>query len=365
MSRPAVTAPRRDQGVGIAGYEYGNTRLRARRGELLSRDDLRELLATGSPERLLGALRSTAYGVDVERALVHSHVLQRVDAAVREHLVRQLGDVRRFYTGRALEGVDLLLSHWDLENLLAILRARMLPGVPVDPAPLLVPAGVLDPAALAELGQQPSLRTVVDTMVAWDLPSRETARGLLPAWRRYEETGEPVVLEEVLTKGWAATVAGRLGRWRGTDLDVALRSEIDRVNLLAALRRRADAAGPAPEGESPHLPGGALAPARLDEVTQASTADEVAAIVTRYIPKWSPALEAWTRDSDLSALDGRLQALLTRWAIGRFTHGDPLGIAIPIAFVRAKESEARNIRLVGRAIVNGLQWHDVEEDVVP
>jgi vacuolar-type H+-ATPase subunit C/Vma6 len=363
MSPPTNAALRPRGSTGVSGYEYGNTRLRARRGALLARHELRGLHDAGSPERLLGALRSTAYGPDLERALVHKHVLHRVDAAVRDHLVRQLGDARSFYAGRPREGVELLVGRWDLRNLVAIVRARARPAA--DVAPLIVPAGVLDRGALAELERQPSLRTVVDLLVAWDLPSRETARRLSAAWRRFEETGEPIVLEEVLIASWAASVNRVLDRWEGTDLALLLRSEIDRVNLLTALRRRA-AGAELPAGvEGAPLGGGSVPIGVLEDVRRATDADDVAATIAARRAEWSDALEAWVRDEDLSALDGHLQRVTARWAIGRFVQGDPLGIAIPIAFVWAKEAEAQNVRLVGRAIVHRLEWIDVEQDLVP
>ena len=354
--------------VGVDGYEYGNTRLRARRSQLLGMTEYRELFGSGSSERMLGALRSTAYGPDVELALVHHDPLHRLDAAVRSHLVRSLGDLRRFYTGRPAEGIELLLGRWDLRNLLAIVRGKARPAAGPQLESTLVPAGNLDVTELSELSQQPSLRSLIELMVAWDIPSRETARRLLRSWPGYEASGDPIVFEQALTHAWAEAVAQVLGDWAGTDLDHVLRAEIDQINLLGTLRRRDDGTDAAPvESDEGHLQGGTLAPGVLDEVGRARSVSDAAALLTaqRLPIGWDVALAAWIGDDDLAALAGRLERAIAGAATGLFVHGDPLGIAIPIAFAWAKECEARNVRLVGRAIVHRLEWEDIEQELFP
>ncbi|MDH3294347.1 MAG: hypothetical protein OER95_08515, partial [Acidimicrobiia bacterium] len=62
-----VSTPTAPQGaVPGSGFDYGNTRLRARRAQRLDGGAFRELYATGSADRMLGALRSTAYEPDLE-----------------------------------------------------------------------------------------------------------------------------------------------------------------------------------------------------------------------------------------------------------------------------------------------------------
>jgi V/A-type H+-transporting ATPase subunit C len=361
----AFGAPGRDV-AGVSGFEYGNTRLRARRSRLFGESDYRELFLAGTTERMLGVLRTTAYGLDVERALVHHHPMRRLDGAVSGHLVRTLGDLRRFYTGRAAEGIELLVGRWDLRNLLAIVRSKAHPAAGTELDSMLVPAGLLGAPALAELAAQSSLRSVIDLMVAWDLPSRSTARRLLREWPRFETEGDPSVFEDALTRAWAESVDDSLSDWNGTALEAVLRAEVDHVNLLASLRRR-DVRVVGPADDDAYLPGGALGEGVLARVRQAPTADDaIAALSAQSLaPMWMEALHTWNDDQDLSALGGRIERAIARAAIGLFASGDPLGIAIPVAFVWAKESEARNVRLVGRALAHRFDWPDIEQELFP
>lgn len=363
----AVRAPTRPPIAGVSGFEYGNTRLRARRSQLLGDADYHELFLAGTTERMLGVLRTTAYGPDVERALVQHDALRRLDGAVRGHLVRSLGDVRRFYSGRAAEGVELLLGRWDLRNLLAVLRSKARPAAHAELDSMLVPAGVLDATALAELAAQPSLRSAIELMVAWDLPSRPTARHLLREWPRFEEAGDPSVFEDALTLAWADSVDHSLATWRGTALDTVLRAEVDQVNLLASLRRRDDRAAGSPDDDGVHLPGGTINTRVLDRIEHAPTSAEAFAVLAEQhmASELAAALRDWNDDQGLSALGGRIEQAIARTAAGLFVQGDPLGIAIPVAFVLAKECEARNVRFLARAIVHQLDWADVEPELFP
>ena len=361
-----VRAPAGDAVAGISGFEYGNTRLRARRGQMLGESDYRELFLAGTIDRMLGVLRTTAFGLDVERALVHHQPLQRLDGAVSGHLVRVFGDLRRFYAGRAAEGVDLLVGRWDLRNLLAIVRSTARPAARAELDSMLVLAGSLDPSALGELAAQPSLRSVIDLMVAWDLPSRSTARRLLREWPRFESEGDPSVFEEALTRAWAESVDEALRSWNGTALATQLRAEVDHVNVLASLRRR-DVGMVGPADDDVYLPGGALAAGVLARVRRAPTPADAIAVLSeqRLAPEWMAALHTWSDDQDMGALGGRIERAVAGAAIRLFAAGDPLGIAIPVAFVAAKESEARNVRLIGRALVHRFDWSDIEQEMFP
>ncbi len=369
MNHPSLHSPgARQPAIVTDGYEYGNTRLRARRSQLLDTADYGELFRAGTPERMLGALRSTAYGPDVELALVQRDPLHRLDTAIRLNLVRSLGDLRRFYTGRPAEGVQLLLGRWDLRNLLAILRSKARPATAPMLDTMLVPAGNLDMTTLSELSQQPSLRSAIELMVAWDVPTRSTARRLLRAWPDYETTGDGIVFEHTLAGAWATTVARTLERWHGTDLEHTLQAEIDQINVLVALRRRDDGPDTGPvELDDEYLAGGTLPHSVLDQARRTSNTPDAAALLTdhRLPTAWDTALHAWAGDNDLSVLAGRLERAIAGAAIALFVAGDPLGIAIPIAFTWAKECEARNVRLVGRAIVHHLEWAEIEQELFP
>jgi V/A-type H+-transporting ATPase subunit C len=337
-----------------AGFEYGNTRLRARRARLLTGNDYSRLAGSETIERMIGALADTEYAADLEAATVRFTGLRILDEGIRGNLARNLRELRTFYPDETTE-LDLLLERFDAKNLRTIIRAQTHQLGPDSIAPLLVPAGRLHDAQLAELASQPGPRATIDLMVTWGIPSRATARRVLSRWPAYQATGEPAILEDAVNQAFAEHLVAADG---GADECLALlRAEIDAQNLLTALRlRRARRDGepePTVDGVSSYLPGGSIASDILEAVARSEDAARVAEILSKCTaPSWQVAITAWAEHGDLVVLSEELAAAITHRAVALFHSGDPLGPAIPVAFVFSKENEARNLRLIGRGIVN-------------
>ena len=88
------------------------------------------------------ALAGTAYRPEIEAVLAVSVSDRRaLHEALRRHLARALGELRAFYDGRARELVDLLLSRFDLHNLLALLRGQRARAAAEEMLAERVPAG--------------------------------------------------------------------------------------------------------------------------------------------------------------------------------------------------------------------------------
>src|SRR5439155_1150654 len=79
---------------------------------------------------------------------------------------------------RSRELVDLLLSRFDLQNLLALLRGRVRGQPPEQVLANVVPLGALGGAAAQEIARQQELARAVDLLVSWRLPDPAGARVL-------------------------------------------------------------------------------------------------------------------------------------------------------------------------------------------
>lgn len=350
-----------------SGYEYGNTRLRAMRSRLLARSDYVDMMGAGSLDRMLAMLADTAYSSEVEAALVRGQGLARLDRAVRANLAASMRKMASFYEGRPREKVDLLVARWDLRNLRTLIRLSGAPLASVDPSAILVPAGRLGEPELGELAAQGDVTTLIDLMVAWGIPSTDSAFALLRARGDYMAEGNIWVLESAVD----AVFATEMDRTLAEDGDGAvaiLRAEVDARNLELALRvrasRRDGEPGWAVEAEAdPYLFGGIVKRESWIEIAETDSPEVIAELATRRspVPGWDDAVSSWTTDNDLTALSDRLQRALTMAAVSRFVRGDPLGFDIPVAFAFAKEAEVRNLSLIGRGLAHRLPMTDVEE----
>src|SRR6185437_12677924 len=220
-------------------FAYGNTRLRARKGELLGAGAYETLLGR-NVDAILEFLAGTAYRAEIEAALAVADGKRALHAALGRHLARMLGDLRTFYEGGSRELVDLLLSRFDLHNLLALLRGRARGQPPEQVVANVMPLGALGGAAAQEIARQQEFARAVDLLVSWRLPDPAGARALAGAWPEYERTEDLAALEHALTAHYARHLDEAL-RAAGTSAD-SLRElvarEHDAINVLVVLRLR-------------------------------------------------------------------------------------------------------------------------------
>ena len=335
-----------------ADLSYGNTRLRARRGELLRGADYERLIGEDVPG-LLETLQRTPYAPDVEAA-ERGDGLRRLHEAIRSNVGRSLEEMRTFYAGRARELVDVLLSRFDIQNIVSVLRAKARAQQPAEGAAVvLVSAGWLVEPLAGELLRQRELAGAVD-LLARSTPDRDQAQALRAAFSEYERTEDLAALERAVVADHAARGAATLAAAR-RDGSMLLRftaREVDERNLLAALRLRDALAGGAAAAppEDTLLPGGSVPPAGFEAAVHASAPNAVVGALGRVGREaWRAPLARWATTGDLTALERELERRRIADATALFAAGDPLSIDVPLAFTAAKLAEARNLRLLGEA----------------
>jgi vacuolar-type H+-ATPase subunit C/Vma6 len=355
-------------GTRRADFDYGNTRLHARKGELLDHAAYENLLGKDI-DGLLYALAATPYAPPGEVA-GRAGALQRLHLVIRTRLAASLEEMRSFYSGPARDLVDALLSRFDIQNVISVLRARAYPQTPVeDERDAFVPVGWLVEPLVSEVLRPRELAGVVN-LLAQRTPDRDQADVLRTALGEYERTGDLAALERHVVADHAARLADRLAS-AGKDASTLLRfgqREIDEHNLVVALRLR-DAIASGAQGTVPAadtaLAAGTIPPAALASVVAAPTPAAIAATVGRLAGGiWQAALERWMATGDLHALQRTFERAAIADATALFVTGDPLAIDIPVAFTTAIQVEARNLRLLGEAAVRGIAPEVVRAELI-
>lgn len=340
-----------------ADFAYGNARLRSRKRDLLSVEDLTRLVGK-DVEGLLAALDATPYRSDVQLALTRHHGSRRMHEAIRLHLARSLEQMRGFYDGCARELVDLLLSRFDVQNVLAVLRAQLGSARCGEQAMLaVVPMGWLsDPVAREILRQQEPARAVT-LLCRWS-PDPGQAAALRTGYDEYERSHDLAALDRSILADHYARLAAALERTGrdGQTLRRFVRETVDDTNLLTALRLR----GALERGEVAQLaldghlmPGGSVTAAQLASAALGpASASDLAGLEGR---RWQGPLDRWATTGDVPSLELQLEQARASGATRLLSHGDPLSIDVPLAFSVALESEARQLRLLTEAAVRGTE----------
>ncbi len=341
-------------------FAYGNTRLHARRGELLRGADY-ERLINRDVDGLLAALEATPYAPDAETTRA-ANGLRRLHDIIRGHLSRTLEEMRSFYADRARELVDVLLGRFDVHNILAVLRAHARAAEQGPPA--LIDMGWLSEPLAREILNRGELAGAVD-LLARSAPDRDQAAALRAAFAEYERTEDLAAFEQAVAGDHATRAAAALSA-AGPSARSLLRftrREIDERNLLIALRLR-DAPAPGAAIEDSLLAGGSIAPARIAAAVH-DAGPTVAETFGRIGERaWQAPLRQWAAGGDLLALERELQRGRIEAALALFLAGDPLSIDVPIAFTAAKRSEARNLRLLGEASARGIHADTVRRELL-
>ena len=349
----------------MTAVDYGNARLRVRSSRFLAAEDYRELLASSSVEGLLGKLANGPYGPAIERALGRRRGLSGLDDAVRIRLSAELSDVVSFYEGDVEDQLLLYESRWDIRNIRAILRHLSRGPADDGGAPLLVSTGLLDDAALDELASQRSVRSAVDLISLWQVPSPAVGRHLRRALPRFSETRDVSALESALDAALVEmTIEATEMSGSGSPVVTRMRRDIDRINLTSCLRVKAIAGRSGPRPDWAPLEGGTVSDSvwrsAFDAADRGST---VEALGGRVPAGWGRALATWRDGGDLSTLENALDDAEALEARAMFRR-DPLGIETPLAYVMILETEAANLRLIGRAIVHGVPRDEALADLV-
>lgn len=350
-------------------YGYSNARIRAMKAALLDRRAYETLLGAASVEALIEALARTAYREDIEAALVKVAGVRCVAEGLRRNVVRTVGAIPSFFDGRPRELVRLLVSRWDLSNLIAILRGQARGVSAEEMFQALVPAGELREAELRELVKRPTIRATAELMLTWRLPY---AGALASALRLAD--GDLAAVETALHRIRFGEALASLGS-KDNDLLVRemLETEIDveNISLLlrlagigdrrAALRARYGAAGIG----ALLVEGGSLPPRLLAQLGEAPDAEAMVRLLqgTSYGAAMQNRLEPYRQGGYTGVLERGLEEVLVLKGIRMF-HRDPLTIAIAIGYLWAKSNEVANVRLIAQG--KTLSWRSdmIREEMI-
>ena len=322
--------------------DYANARISARRGQLLGATGLREVASRTDLEGQVEVLRRSLWGraIGQERA-EGPRDLPSVERALTVEEHAQRGEVERFVGRGARETLRAMLVV-DAVGALAILlrgvargeeaeqvlaRCVEVPELPLSLARAVASSATREAAAAAleEAGS----------------PLAPILRAALPAaTREPPELHLEVAMQRVALARASAAALGRRGE--GAVLADALTLHTDHLNAATLLAVESPT-----HAQDLHLEGGRLDRALFARLAALAPAERVAPLAAFVSP---PGVERRLGPGDLArpgAAEQRLAAIRER-ALRRAARAQPLGLAVPLAWLVALRCELRRIRLVLR-----------------
>lgn len=215
-------------------YDYGNTRVAARRSRLLDTATLVRLSESGTPAALLALLERSDDWRPILRDVqpLEGDAAAAVEASIERHRSARLGALPGFYPFPVRPLVEALVMPLDLERLLAVFRRRRAGEDPEAISATIVGGALFGPAILGRVARASTLPAALRIAADAGILPAEAVRRLAglagddDAWARFE-----TALAE-------AVDAARLARVRGHGADRALVREI----VAAERRDRTEAA---------------------------------------------------------------------------------------------------------------------------
>jgi vacuolar-type H+-ATPase subunit C/Vma6 len=344
----------------VIGFEYGNTRIRARRTLLYDRSAYAELLTATDVDQLTSMLTAGPYRTDLEAAAVRMSGPARIDAALSARLAREIREILGFYVGSPAIRLSVLARRWDVRNIVTLVRALARRSGGTTPVLELPAAGTMSGAVLDELASQGALRPMLDLLVTWRLPSTQVVRSFRRVLPDLERSGDPLLVEAAIQRGFALDIADVVAERPDDALSRQLRAEADKVDLstVARLRRARIGGEPLPALKEMWLGTGSAHLPALESLVVDDEPGRVMADLGPVPAGMVAAVRSWLVHGEAPRLVDDLDLALLGLA-RRAVVDDPLGIGVPVGSVWELESEVRNLRLVARAVANRLE--DVED----
>jgi V/A-type H+/Na+-transporting ATPase subunit C len=322
-----------------ANYGYVNARVRGLRSRLLPDGFVVAQLDAGSFAAFTAALSQTAYARDLEEAQAEHAGLAAVDEALARNYLRATDTLLSVARDDARELIALLLRRHDLANLKAVARG-LHAGRDADAIMgAVLPAGELKPLVLRSMAQSADLGAAGQVLALARHPLAEAFRR---AAAGYLADGDllafEVALDRAFYRGWSDD-ADRLPAPEGFRDYIA--AEIDATNVRTALKLRGTDGDVAPY----FVAGGA-------NLSASTFADVARQPVGEPLPSLRGTLASLAGVASLGDVEVRLNAALDTMA--RRLAFDPLDVGLVTDYLRRKERETAQLRLLARGTYYGV-----------
>jgi len=331
---------------------------------LLTRPVFETLILKPDVDSVIAELGTTAYKEAIEKASVQYSGIACIEVALRKDFSTAFRKLLQFMKGDESEKyVRILVGRWDVQNIKTILRGKNIHIPASEILECMIPAGELDEITLSELIKQPDIRAVIDLLATWGY---DYAKPLTKQFREFSEKRDLTVLEYALDRYYFKNA---LNSVKGEGYDDRLvremiMTEIDVTNIKNVLRMVRDRIG-SEEGQEYLIEGGImLDPERLISMVKSGTLEgamkQLEPTPYRFLAHLP---EDAYRTGRISVFEKELEKYLVKQGIGKFL-GDPLSIAIPIAYIWAKFNEITNIRIIARCKITDVPEKDVRKELI-
>lgn len=221
---------------GPAPYIYVCTRTRVRKAKLLPPEEYARMLNMSLHE-ITRFIEETEYKKEIDELGTSFSGIDLIETALSWNLAKEYQNILDITPGTLKVFIKAYLRHWDIQNILTLLRGKMQGLRPGKIKEVLIPAGSLDRVFLDRLLMEETPERVAETLKGTDLypiVNREISRAV--------EAGTFSHMENELYKEFYAGLLdiARAGLKGGSQFLSFIQLDIDITNIRNLFRLRAD-----------------------------------------------------------------------------------------------------------------------------
>lgn len=221
---------------GPAPYIYVCTRTRVRKAKLLPPEEYARMLNMSLHE-ITRFIEETEYKKEIDELGTSFSGIDLIETALSWNLAKEYQNILDITPGTLKVFIKAYLRHWDIQNILTLLRGKMQGLRPGKIKEVLIPAGSLDRVFLDRLLMEETPERVAETLKGTDLypiVNREISRAV--------EAGTFSHMENELYKEFYAGLLdiARGGLKGGSQFLSFIQLDIDITNIRNLFRLRAD-----------------------------------------------------------------------------------------------------------------------------
>lgn len=335
-------------------YGYINARVRGMRSRLLGPSFYQTALDASDFRAFTATLSQTGYMRDLEEAQSRADGLTAVDMAVARNFYNTARKLLSFSGGQAQELIEVLLKPFDVANVKAIARGKHAGKGLEDIEGSLFPAGSLKPTLLEEAAAAPDMVAAAQVL---RMARSNLTNAFVKAARRYQNDNDLFALELALDKAYYASGLERLEHAGAPDSLVRyFQREIDATNLLTTLKLRGREIT-VDTGEL-FIPGGREVKRSLFD---ALVRDEGSNVIQVLANGSMADVAAAASQADPAKVEAAVRKVMD--ASAKRLSANPLDIGVVVDFLRRKEDEAAQLRLLARGKFYGVPRDLLEREL--
>lgn len=332
-------------------YGYINARVRGMKAKLLGPGYYQAALDASDFRAFTAGLSQTPYMRELEEAQARGDGLAAVDRAVARNVYRTSHGLLSTTDGQPRQLIGLLLMRFDLANVKAIARGKHAGKGVDDIQGSLFPAGELKPSLLEQAAVASDMAAAAQVLA---LARTEITAAFVRAARRYQAGQDLFALELALDMAYYGAMAQRARDANApTGLLRYLAREVDATNLRTALKVR----GTGVVAADLFVPGGH----ELRQTAFQALVDDADGALAALAGGTFAAAAAAAAAGDLGAAEAEIRKVLD--ADARRLALDPLNIGVVVDFLRRKEAEAAQLRLLARGKFYGVPREALEREL--